>query len=362
MALWSAITDENQRTGLAELASRDMQQNRLTHCRAYTHVLQSTNPILIVNIAWCKVLFKRKKRKSIYIAPLVYTVYISKRSGMDRHIVLPANTPCMSLFRWRSLDGATPNWGRRHQLRTRETILDQRQRSDRRPHWPLTSASGRGVKGGGQTGDETMPMHTGLPYCPRVWFKTERHNVLSVFPLTGWFALLYADHIPAVAAECRKCPRPIIDTPSQPLIVKPSASLSFHQPATWKLACVPVSDARAVFVELCTGSAEQYCTTCSVASLWVRRVLIGWLFYVRNRETTPNSLWRPLTKAHKGSLRHHTIWWMLRLTGWRPGVVDWGGSVCCSCSICAPSPLALANQLPLPTIVQCGWSLNRHCQ
>jgi len=48
------------------------------------------------------------------------------------------------------------------------------------------------------------------------------------------------------------------------------------------------------------------------------------------------------------------------LTGWRPDVVDWGGGVCCSCSICAPAPLALANQLPLPAIVQRGCL--RHCR
>jgi len=41
-------------------------------------------------------------------------------------------------------------------------------------------------------------------------------------------------------------------------------------------------------------------------------------------------------------------------------VVDWGGGVCCSCSICAPAPLALANQLPLTAIVQRG--LSRHCR
>ena len=38
---------------------------------------------------------KGKERKSIYIAPYLYTMYISKHSGMD-HTVLPANTPCLS--------------------------------------------------------------------------------------------------------------------------------------------------------------------------------------------------------------------------------------------------------------------------
>ena len=37
----------------------------------------------------------------------MYTVYISKHSGMD-HAVLPANTPCLPFLRKRSPDGATP--------------------------------------------------------------------------------------------------------------------------------------------------------------------------------------------------------------------------------------------------------------
>jgi len=62
------------------------------------------------------------------------------------------------------------------------------------------------------------------------------------------------------------------------------------------------------------------------------------------------------------------IWWML--TGWRLGVVDWGGGVlasCCRGSNCSlarsmddrisvAAPLTLANQLPLPMIVKRGWS------
>jgi len=62
------------------------------------------------------------------------------------------------------------------------------------------------------------------------------------------------------------------------------------------------------------------------------------------------------------------IWWML--TGWRPGVVDWGGVVLASCCrgsncslarsmdgrISAAAPLTLANQLPLPMIVKRSWS------
>jgi len=40
-------------------------------------------------------------------------------------------------------------------------------------------------------------------------------------------------------------------------------------------------------------------------------------------------------------------------------VVDWGGGVCCSCSIALLAPLALANQLPLPAIVERSWSWHR---
>jgi len=51
---------------------------------------------------------KEKERKSIYIALFLYTMYISKRSGIN-HTVLPANTPCLRRLRKRSPDGATPN-------------------------------------------------------------------------------------------------------------------------------------------------------------------------------------------------------------------------------------------------------------
>ena len=44
-----------------------------------------------------------------------YTMYISKRSGMD-HTVLPANTPCLPFLRMRSPDGATVNWGKSHPI------------------------------------------------------------------------------------------------------------------------------------------------------------------------------------------------------------------------------------------------------
>jgi len=45
------------------------------------------------------------------------------------------------------------------------------------------------------------------------------------------------------------------------------------------------------------------------------------------------------------------IWWML--TGWRSGVVDWGGGI--FGRISAAAPLALADQLPLPMIVKPGF-------
>ena len=53
---------------------------------------------------------KEKERKSIYIAPFIYYMYISKRSSMD-HTVLPTNTPCMPFLRKRSPDGAILNSG-----------------------------------------------------------------------------------------------------------------------------------------------------------------------------------------------------------------------------------------------------------
>ena len=52
---------------------------------------------------------ERKKGKEEYLYnAFLYTVYISKRSGMD-HTVLPANTTCLPFLRMRSLDGATSN-------------------------------------------------------------------------------------------------------------------------------------------------------------------------------------------------------------------------------------------------------------
>ena len=57
----------------------------------------------------------RERKGKVFIYRLLYTMYISKRSGVD-HTVLPANTPCLPFLRKRSPDGATPNWGKRHPI------------------------------------------------------------------------------------------------------------------------------------------------------------------------------------------------------------------------------------------------------
>ena len=49
---------------------------------------------------------EKGKEEYVYRA-ILYTMYISKRSGMD-HTVLPANT-CLLFLRKRSPDGVTPN-------------------------------------------------------------------------------------------------------------------------------------------------------------------------------------------------------------------------------------------------------------
>ena len=56
-----------------------------------------------------------KRKWRVFILRHLYTMYISKGSGMD-HTVLPANTPCLPFLRKRSPDGATPNWGKRHPI------------------------------------------------------------------------------------------------------------------------------------------------------------------------------------------------------------------------------------------------------
>ena len=57
---------------------------------------------------------RRKKEKERYLySAILYTIHISKRSGID-HTVLSANTPCLPFLRKRSPDGGTPNSSRRH--------------------------------------------------------------------------------------------------------------------------------------------------------------------------------------------------------------------------------------------------------
>ena len=68
---------------------------------------------------------RRKERKRTVFSAFLYTMYISKRSGMD-HIIISANTPCLPILRKRSPDGATPNSGRRHSIAAYTTRLSTR--------------------------------------------------------------------------------------------------------------------------------------------------------------------------------------------------------------------------------------------
>jgi len=68
-------------------------------------------------------LSKRKGREEYLYSTILYTMYISKRSGMD-HTVLSANTPCLPFLRKRSPDGATPNSGRRHPVAAYYSSID----------------------------------------------------------------------------------------------------------------------------------------------------------------------------------------------------------------------------------------------
>jgi len=52
---------------------------------------------------------------------ILYTMYISKRSGMD-HTVLSANTPCLPFLR--KVSGAAPNSGRRHPIAAYYSSID----------------------------------------------------------------------------------------------------------------------------------------------------------------------------------------------------------------------------------------------
>jgi len=65
---------------------------------------------------WLPHHLEKEKGKEAYLySTILYTMYISKRSGMD-HTVLPANTQCLLFVCKRSPDGATPNWCRRHPI------------------------------------------------------------------------------------------------------------------------------------------------------------------------------------------------------------------------------------------------------
>ena len=56
---------------------------------------------------------ERKGKEEYLYSAILYTVYISKRSGMN-HTVLSANTPCLPFLHKHSPDCATHNSGRRH--------------------------------------------------------------------------------------------------------------------------------------------------------------------------------------------------------------------------------------------------------
>jgi len=67
---------------------------------------------------------KQRKGKEEYLySPILYTMYISKRSGID-HTVLPANTPCLTFLRKRSPDGATLKSGKRHSIAAYYSSID----------------------------------------------------------------------------------------------------------------------------------------------------------------------------------------------------------------------------------------------
>jgi len=66
---------------------------------------------------------KRKEKEEYLYSAILYTMYISKRSGMD-HTVLSANTPCLPFLCKHSPDGATPNSGRRHPIAAYYSSVD----------------------------------------------------------------------------------------------------------------------------------------------------------------------------------------------------------------------------------------------
>jgi len=64
-----------------------------------------------------------KGKEEYLYSSILYTMYISMRSGMD-HTVLPANTPCLPFLCNHSPDGATPNWGKRHPITAYYSSID----------------------------------------------------------------------------------------------------------------------------------------------------------------------------------------------------------------------------------------------
>jgi len=69
---------------------------------------------------------KGKGKEEYLNRTILYTMHISKRSGMD-HTVLSANTPCLPFLRKRSPDGVTPNSGRRHPIAAFYSSIDPKE-------------------------------------------------------------------------------------------------------------------------------------------------------------------------------------------------------------------------------------------
>jgi len=66
---------------------------------------------------------KGKGKEEYLYSAISYTMYISKRSGMD-DTVLSANTPWLPFLRKRSPDCATPNSYRRHPIAAYYSSID----------------------------------------------------------------------------------------------------------------------------------------------------------------------------------------------------------------------------------------------
>ena len=89
---------------------------QLKHIQMHQNISQSIKIQLVRR--------KGKERKGrVFIQRLLYTMYISKRSGMD-HKVLPANTPCLPFLCKRSPDGATSNWRKSYTIAAYYSSVD----------------------------------------------------------------------------------------------------------------------------------------------------------------------------------------------------------------------------------------------